>query len=172
MPTWAGTHANDLPTWTNHLKRSHWSPPQSIPPCIKFAHTTDEMFGFAGLLLLQDRVHANRLRFLARIIRACPPITWTLVNAHTAVGSWHQLCLQSCAWFLQHFDRPLSVGPDATLAEWIQHIALDVRWKGRIRKATKLALAYHRANAEHIIWQRHASCHRPDSAPILFSITM
>ena len=113
------------------------------------------MFSYAGLLPLQDRVHANRLRFLARLLHKCPPITWQLINAHTANGSWHALCLQSCAWFLQHYDRPLSVGSSSTLHDWIQHIALDTRWKGRIRKATELALAFHRSTAEHIVWQRH-----------------
>ena len=51
--------------------------------------------------------------------------------------------------------RPLSVGPDATLDQWVQHIALDTRWKGRVRKTMQLALAHHRAYAEQAIWQRH-----------------
>ena len=142
--TWAGIHSNDLPTWTNHLKGPIGVLLKGyLKPCVKFAHATRMMFAFAGRLPLQDRVHTNRLRFLAPLIRACPPITWMLLNAHTAAGSWHQLCLQSCSWFLKHYDRPISVGPNASRQEGIQHIALDARWKGRIRTTIRLALAYH-----------------------------
>lgn len=39
----------------------HWCFAQGAG--VKFQHTTDEMFAYAGLLPLQDSIHANRLRF-------------------------------------------------------------------------------------------------------------
>ena len=89
------------------------------------------------------------------MIKTCPQITWSLINSHTVEGSWYDLCLQSVRWMSRHYHRPLSVGPDASLAQWIQHIALDSRWKGRIRKTIQLALAHHRSYAEQAIWQCH-----------------
>ena len=126
-----------------------------LKPDIKFQHTTDETFAYAGLLPLQDRMHANRLRFLARLQRRCPPVTWKLLYAHQGQGSWTDLCSQSFAWFIKHYDRTISVTAQSPFSDWIQHIALDQRWPGRIRKAAKLALAFHRSRAEQAIWQRH-----------------
>ena len=141
--TWAGIASKDLASLSNHLREPIGVLLKGpLLPETKLAHTTDEMFPYAGVLPLQDQVHANRLRFLARLIDACPKFTWSLIFAHQGEGSWHDLCMQSL--------QPHSVSW-TTMQTWIQHIALDTRWKGRIRKTVKLALAYHQSNAEHAI---------------------
>ena len=122
---------------------------------VKYRHTCDELFALAGILPLRDQVHANRLRFMSRLLTYCPQVTWMLLNGEGKANSWATLCLDSCRWFRKHYDRPVGVGTEASLLDWIQHIRLDPRWKGKIRKAMSLALAYQRAHAEHNIWQRH-----------------
>ena len=52
--------------------------------------------------------------------------------------------IASCPW----------TAPPPSL-DWVRFIRLDPNWKGRLRKTSKLALSYHRARAEHAVWQRH-----------------
>ncbi|CAL1126694.1 unnamed protein product, partial [Cladocopium goreaui] len=124
-------------------------------PATRFQHTTDEMMAYAGILPLQDQVHANRLRFLARLLQACPQITWTLMHGACEQHSWITLCMASCHWMLFHYDSSLPLTLESGFTDWVRFVRLDPNWKGRIRKVTKLALSYHRSRAEHAIWQRH-----------------
>ena len=154
--TWAGVTLKELDLWSSKLKPliGMILKPLLLPGA-KFMHSCEEMFAFAGLLPLQDQIHANRLRFMHRLLQRCPRITWALIQADTTSSSWQNLCLQSCQWMLKHYDRPMAVSATSSLCDWIHQIRLDARWKGRVRKTAALALAYHRARAEQSIWQRH-----------------
>ena len=123
----------------------------------KYQHTTDEMLAFPplpGILPLRDQVHANRLRFLARLMQACPQITWALMSSTAAPHSWAQLCLESCQWLLMHYDSKLPLTDQSTFLEWVNYVRLDPNWKGRIRKTCKLALAFHKSRAANMRYGR------------------
>ena len=154
--TWTSIKPQHLETWVNHLKAPAGTLLKGfLMASTKYQHTTDEMLAFAGILPLRDQVHANRLRFLARLMQACPQITWALMSSTAAPHSWAQLCLESCQWLLMHYDSKLPLTDQSTFLEWVNYVRLDPNWKGRIRKTCKLALAFHKSRAEHAIWQRH-----------------
>ena len=56
---------------------------------------------------------------------------------------------------LYHYDSKLPLDTSSLFQDWVQFVRLDPNWKGRVRKTSKLALSYHRARADHAIWQRH-----------------
>ncbi|CAL1165829.1 unnamed protein product, partial [Cladocopium goreaui] len=91
----------------------------------------------------------------AWLLGACPPITWALLTNHDGPHSWTALCMESCQWMLLHYDSKLPLDSSSTFLDWVRFIRLDPSWKGRLRKTSKLALSYHRARAEHAVWQRH-----------------
>ena len=154
--TWTSITQKQLDSWVNHLKAPAGTLLKGLlMPATRYQHTTDEMMAFAGLLPLQDQVHANRLRFLARLLQACPKITWTLLHATKHQHSWIELCFESCQWLLKHYDRRLPLTEQSQFLDWVQFVRLDPNWKGRIKKTCKLALSFHRSRAEHVIWQRH-----------------
>ena len=72
--TWTSVTPKHMQTWTNHLKAPAGTLPKGLLMApTRFMHSTDEMMACAGILPLMDQVHANRLRFLARLLNACPP---------------------------------------------------------------------------------------------------
>lgn len=154
--TWSSITPKQLQTWVNHLKAPAGTLLKGLLMApTRFMHTTDEMLACAGILPPVDQVHANRLRFLARLLGACPPITWALLHNTAGHHSWISVCLESCQWMLLHYDSKLPLDSTSTFMDWVRFIRLDPNWKGRIRKTCKLALSYHRARAEQVVWQRH-----------------
>ena len=153
---WVGHTAKDFDDWNNAarpmvavLLRG------TLDLHTKFQHTTDDLVAACGLLPLPDQVHAQRPRYLKRLIRACPHITWALMHAMQGPGSWVELCKSSIAWLCQHHGGPLPAGPHDSFFAWVAAIALDDRWKGKIRQATNRARAFHAARAKYIIWSQH-----------------
>ena len=154
--TWTSVTQKHLDHWTNQLKAPVGTLLKGMLLAeTRFQHSTDEMLAFAGILPLMDQVHANRLRFLARLLNACPQITWTLMHNTAGCHSWIHHCMDSCHWMLKHYDSALPLNLESTFQDWVSFVRLDANWKGRIRKTCGLATAYHRARAEHAIWQRH-----------------
>lgn len=78
-----------------------------------------------------------------------------LLHATEGPGSWLHLCRESFSWICRHHGKRMAVLADAPLADWVTAIQLDARWKGKIRKASHNALAYHTARATHKLWQQH-----------------
>jgi hypothetical protein len=154
--TWTSVTSKHMQTWVNHLKAPAGTLLKGLLMApTRFMHTTDEMMACAGILPLMDQVHANRLRFLSRLLSACPQITRALMQGTTGHHSWIALCMESCQWMLYHYDSKLPLDNTSQFQDWIHFVQLDPNWKGRVRKTCKLALSYHRARAEHAIWQRH-----------------
>eukprot|EP00435_Cladocopium_sp_Y103_P030710 s1969_g7.t1 len=153
--TWTGISDKDLESWTNQLRAPVATMLKGkLVHSAKFMHTTDELFAYCGMLPLHEQVHANRLRFLARLLRVCPPLTWALLCHTDGAGNWRALCMESCAWMQKHCTGRIP-GTDATFHDWIQFVRLDAKWKGRIRQTVKSAISYHQAKATQSIWQRH-----------------
>lgn len=153
---WAGTADKDHEDWNNAARPLVATLLRGrLDPGTRFQHPTDDLFAACGLLPLPDQVHAQRLRFLKRLIRTCPDVTWSLLNDTQCTGSWMALCHQSIAWFCRHYGGPLPTSPDSPFVEWATAVSLDDRWKGKVRKAAHSALAFHAARARHVIWSQH-----------------
>ena len=156
--TWAGVTPQDFEAWNNSARPMVAVMLRGrLEVQSRFQHTTDELFAACGILPLPDQLHAQRLRFLKRLLQACPHITWMLLEATSGPGSWMQLCRDSLRWLCRHHGGRLPVSPDASFVDWATAIMLDSRWKGKIRKATHQALAFHSAKARHQLWHQHLS---------------
>ena len=137
--TWTSVTQKHMDQWTNHLKGPAGTLLKGMLLAeTRFQHTTDEMLAYAGLLPLIDQVHANRLRFLARLLKHCPQITWTLMHSTTGHHSWIHQCMESCQWMLKHYDSALPLTADSPFMDWVQFVQLDYSWKGRVRKTCRL----------------------------------
>jgi len=153
---WTGVKDPEWDKWTNQLRGPIALLMKGVlASARKFNHTTDHLFAWCGILPLTQQVHANRLRFAQRLFKQCPPITWRLMQADDTSGSWTQMLSHSCQWLMRHYDKPHALPATTNLHDWIAHIQLDSYWKGRIKKAARLALHYNMAQAEHAVWQHN-----------------
>ena len=154
--TWAGHSAKEFEDWNNAARpMAAVLLRGTLDMRTKFQHTTDDLVAACGLLPLPDQVHAQRLRFLKRLIQACPRITWTLLHAMQGPDTWIELCMTSIAWLCLHHGGPLPAGPQDSFLTWVAAVSLDNRWKGKIRQATNRARAFHSARAKYTIWTQH-----------------
>ena len=174
--TWAGATVKELERWSVALKPQVGTLLRGfLAHSTKFEHPADVMYAYAGVLPLTDQLHANRLRFLARLLKACPTVTWNLLCADASEASWLRQVRGSIEWFCRFYSGRVSVSAQSPMQDWIQHILLDTQWKGKVKKVTRLALAYHQAQAEHLVWQKRIEMQlssagatlptRPTSAP-------
>eukprot|EP00435_Cladocopium_sp_Y103_P046244 s495_g13.t1 len=153
--TWTGISSKDLDGWTNHLRAPIATMLKGkLSQDAKFLHSTDDLFAFCGLLPLREQVYANRLRFLARLLQVCPPLTWSLLNDTPETHSWVGLCREACVWMKRHYPGCLP-SADAPFSDWVMHVRLDHQWKGKIKKAVRSAISYHQASATHQVWHKH-----------------
>ena len=153
---WTGMRDSDREKWTNQLRGPVALLIKGVlAPARQFQHTTDSLFAWCGMLPLTQQVHANRLRYLKRLLRQCPSITWMLINADRSANSWIHAITESFRWMQMHYDRPRQLPDTLALDSWIAHIQLDTSWFGRIKKTACLALHYHMAQAENSVWQHN-----------------
>ena len=108
-----------------------------------------------GLETPQDRLHAARLRYFARLIKQCPGSLWSLIwYTHNIPGTWGALLLESFAWFCRFYGPGWMLPPDAPLEQWVLLVQTDYAWKGRVKSALENSCRYHQARAEHAVWQK------------------
>ena len=108
---WVGHTAKDTDDWNNAARpMAAVLLRGTLDSHTKFQHTTDELMAACGLLPLPDQVHAQRLRFLKRLLRSCPRIIWTLVHATQGPGSWIELCKTSLALCARTMEAPSQRG--------------------------------------------------------------
>ena len=153
---WCCASEADWEKWQNHLRK---------PIGLMVKHTlmgtppthmeTADLFGMADMLPPIDQMHLARLRYLKRLIQFCPQPLWTCLTA--ALGtkhSWLEACLQSCTWFRKFY--PHHFGPEnaQSTMEWIPYVAMDTKWKGRLKAAAQACRRHRRAVAEHHVWQK------------------
>ena len=123
------------PTHTHGDSRPFWAWPDMLPPI--------------------DQMHLARLRYLKRLIQFCPQPLWTCLTATLGTKhSWLDACLQSCNWFRQFY--PHHFGPEnaQSTMDWIPSVAMDTKWKGRLKAAAQACRRHRRAVAEHHVWQK------------------
>eukprot|EP00435_Cladocopium_sp_Y103_P038760 s191_g10.t1 len=111
--------------------------------------------GLLRLLPPADALHVARLKYVKRLLACCPEALWMLLlDARGAEGSWISACETSFAWFRQFYSDHLAVPAVNDIHAWVQLIALDSNWKGRLRSATRACCAFRQAQAEALTWQK------------------
>ena len=154
--TWCSALESDWSKWQNHMRKpigllvKHLllgTPPMHVD--------TGDLFGIADIMAPCDQAHIARLRYVKRLLQYCPQALWMcLMAAKDAPTSWIAACSQSFAWFRQFYPRPFGPADSDSLFEWIPFVAIDQRWKGRLRAAARACKRHRRAVAEHNIWQK------------------
>ena len=108
----------------------------------------DAACALAGILPPRHALQVSRLRYLKRLTQHCPTALWNLLMADAETcSSWISECQDALAWFRKHYDVPFALETD-TLQDWLPLIAIDVSWKGRIRRAARSCLQFCAAIAE------------------------
>ena len=126
-----------------------------VPAALKFEITVHHASGLLRVPSPDDALHAARLRYLARLVSACPQILWDLLQEMLDQdGCWLQLCRHSFAWICEFYPHPLPLPPDAPFSDWLTTIALDSSWKGRVREALNSAMRFRAAEADAWLWQQ------------------
>ena len=154
--TWCSAHEADWLKWQNHMRKpmglmvKHLllgTPPTRVD--------TVDLFGIAEVLAPCDQVHLARLRYVKRLLQYCPTALWMCLFAVKDMNdSWIDACSKSFAWFRQFYPRPFGPCDSDSLFQWIPFVAMDTRWKGRLRAATRACRRHRRAVAEYNPWQK------------------
>ena len=114
---------------------------------------TNDLFALAHILPPVDQLHLARLRYLKRLLQFCPEGLWNMMHqAQSQPTSWLSLCQSSFAWFLQFYQIPGAPSDPHDLSAWLSYVALDCKWKGRLKAAAKGCLCFRQAVAEHNVW--------------------
>ena len=108
----------------------------------------DAACALAGILPPRHALQVSRLRYLKQLTQHCPTALWNLLMADAELSSsWISECQEALAWFRKHYDVPFALETDM-LQEWLPLIAMDVSWKGRVRRAAHSCLQFCAAIAE------------------------
>eukprot|EP00438_Fugacium_kawagutii_P029609 Skav235423 [mRNA] locus=scaffold924:557213:560458:- [translate_table: standard] len=153
---WVGVTDREWTRWTNALRLPLLSIVQSRLRHVRRMNLPLEVLvGLVRLPLPMDLVHVARLRYLARLLKVCPPVFWAWTLAISEVPrSWLADLRSSLAWFLQFYPYPVPLDLQSDLPEWFAFVALDPSWKGRIRTALAACEGYRSAQAEAYLWNR------------------
>ena len=154
--TWTGVTDDNIAHWQQKLRKplGLMTKPmlRGVAP-VKV--DTVDLFALAQILPPMDQLHVARLRYLKRLLSYCPQALWNfLFQARQWPHSWIAHCTSSFAWFLQFYQAPGAPGDPNDLSAWLMYVALDVNWKGRLKKAAKGCLSFRQANAEENVWQK------------------
>ena len=154
--TWSAVKPAELDKWANSIRQPLCSLAKTLtkgfPPRLFDVAT---LGGLVGLETPQDRLHAARLRYFARLIKQCPGSLWSLVwHSRHVSGTWGALLLESFAWFCKFYGPNWQLTPEAPLDQWVLAVRTDYAWKGKIKSALQKCCRYRQARAEHAVWQK------------------
>ena len=154
--TWSIIKPTDLERWANSIRQPLCSlaklHTRGLPPRLFDVAT---LGGLIGMESPQDRLHAARLRYFARLLTQCPSSMWTLIwHTKHLEGAWGALLIESFGWFCKFYGAHWTLLPDSPLEQWILAIQADPSWKGRVRAALKRSCQYRQAQAEYVVWQK------------------
>lgn len=150
--TWAWVTDKDIAQWENGIRTQVATlAKNTIRPVPPFHFSTAELCALLGLNGPSDVLHANRLRYVKRAISTAPAALWSLLYANGNEHSWMPLLMSSYKWLRTHLPRVvLPEFQDA--AELIAFIAIDEKWKGRVRVALKSCQRFTAAHAKGKLW--------------------
>ena len=150
--TWAWVTQKDVVQWENGLRAQVASLAKHVMrPVPPFQFTTAEICALIGLNGPQDVLHANRLRYVKRAIHTAPAALWAFLHANEHASSWMKWLLASYKWMCTHL--PCVALPEfEDVGELLTFIAIDERWKGRVKAALKSCLRHTTAGAQGKLW--------------------
>lgn len=150
--TWAWVTDRDITQWENGIRSQVASLARNaIRPVPPFQFTTAELCALIGLDGPKDVLHANRLRYVKRATQTAPSALWAFLYANDHENSWLPLLLTSYRWLRFHLPRA-SLPDFHDAAELIAFIALDEKWKGRVKAALKSCQRFTAAHAQGKLW--------------------
>ena len=150
--TWAWITEKDVVQWENGLRAQVASLAKNVMrPVPPFQFTTAEICALMGLNGPQDVLHASRLRYVKRAIYTAPSALWAFLHANGHVNSWTTWLMASYKWMRVHLPR-FALPEFCDVGELLTFIAIDDRWKGRVKAALKSCLRHTAANAQGKLW--------------------
>ena len=150
--TWAWVTEKDIAQWENGIRTQVATLARNtIRPVPPFHFSTAELCALMGLNGPSDVLHANRLRYVKRAISTAPVALWSLLYANESEHSWMPLLMLSYKWLRTHLPRV--VLPEfQDVADLIAFIAIDEKWKGRVRAALKSCQKFTVTHAKGKLW--------------------
>eukprot|EP00435_Cladocopium_sp_Y103_P036537 s605_g9.t1 len=118
-----------------------------------FLFSIRTLCGMCGIMTPTDLLHVARLRYLKRILPQCPAVLWHAVRSiDDKEGTWLWNLRKSLQWLVQFSHASFALSVQAPWEDWFSFIALDSRWKGRLKRASHSCREYRRAYAEDQVW--------------------
>ena len=115
--------------------------------------STSELCALAGFLAPELQVHVHRLMYVKRLIVKGPSLLWAYLWHNQSERSWVSQLLISLRWFQLHYPGHIPLPVECPIQEWISFVAVDTKWRGRVKQAARAALSHLRLNAEGKVWQ-------------------
>ncbi len=115
--------------------------------------STSDLCALAGFLAPEHQIHVHRLMYIKRLIIKGPSLLWAYLWRNTSDRAWLKQLLASFQWFRVHFPGHLPLQPDCSIQDWISFVAIDAKWKGRVKQAAKAATYHFKLQAEGLVWQ-------------------
>eukprot|EP00435_Cladocopium_sp_Y103_P051720 s604_g16.t1 len=151
--TWSWVTAKEIAQWNSGLRNSiSLLVKDIIRPIPAFHFSTEHLYALAGLNAPEDLLHANRLRYLSRMITTAPAFLWQLLHRTNEAQAWPALALQSYTWLRKYSPRVLP-RPDS-FSELCSFISMYSRLPGVIKSALKSCQSFHAAEAKGLLWLR------------------
>ena len=129
--------------------------------------STDDLYGLLGAAAPLDVLHANRLRYLARVLRSGPLLLWQLLKAHPSDTAWLHALQTSFQW-LRTFSTRISWPSPDDLDSWFMVAQLNKKWRGTISAALKSSIQFRQQIALAKVWEKdiERTLHRQGVLPM------
>ena len=139
---WAWINEHDLEKWENGLREAATVLCRGLLRGVApFKLSTKEIFGLAGILPPGDQLHANRLKYLRRIIYRAPATLWQFLHHTTGPQGWGAAVLNSYQWL--RFHLPGRALPEVSeLGPLLELVAIDEHFSAKVKSAVQSCLAY------------------------------
>ena len=152
--TWSLVSQQQLSEWAVGLRPMLYSLARPFlrgqPP---FTLDVEILCGLCDLLAPSDMLHLARLRYFRRLLQNCPAILWQLLSATASqTGSWLCHLHASFQWLCRFSGTRFGLSEHTHIHDWCSFVAIDGRWKGRLRHAMSSCRRYRNENAKHAVW--------------------
>ena len=152
--TWCQVSSSQLAEWAAGLRPMLFS---LAKPFLRgkapFAFDVETLCGICELPAPLDMLHLARLRYFKRLLHNCPAVLWHSLQATAENdGSWFQLLKSSFAWLCRFSSTSFGLHADTAFLDWCSFVAVDDRWKGRLRRAMASCRRYRHEHAKVVIW--------------------
>eukprot|EP00435_Cladocopium_sp_Y103_P025065 s1548_g6.t1 len=149
--TWSWITQDEVSRWSSGLRSCvSLLIRDQIRPIPAFKFSIPQMYAIAGLNAPEDLLHANRLRYLARMITTAPVVLWQLLHYNEEPHAWSSLIMQSASWLCTY--SPRHVPAFSSLADLCSYVSLHGSWTGLVKATLKSCLGFHAASAKGLLW--------------------